>query len=64
MCACPGSALSPATASAEVVLTVSRTVLTPADLADPQLLVESRGALDELTQILGLGGGFYPFQRG
>ena len=37
--------------------------LTPADLADPQLLVESRGALDELTQILGLGGGFYPFQR-
>ncbi|QYF87539.1 N-succinylarginine dihydrolase [Brevundimonas sp. PAMC22021] len=38
--------------------------LTPADLADPQLLVESRGALDELTQILGLGGGFYPFQRG
>ena len=38
--------------------------LSPADLADPQLLVESRGALDELTQILGLGGGFYPFQRG
>ena len=38
--------------------------LTPADLADPQLLVESRGALDELTQILSLGGGFYPFQRG
>lgn len=37
--------------------------LAPADLADPQLLVESRGALDELTQILGLGGGFYPFQR-
>ncbi|URI15902.1 N-succinylarginine dihydrolase [Brevundimonas albigilva] len=37
--------------------------LAPAHLADPQLLVESRGALDELTQILGLGGGFYPFQR-
>jgi succinylarginine dihydrolase len=28
--------------------------LTPADLADPQLLVESREALDELTKILGL----------
>ena len=40
-----------------------RDVLLPADLADPQLLDESRGALDELTQILGLGGGFYPFQR-
>lgn len=40
-----------------------RDQLRPADLADPQLLAESRGALDELTQILGLGGGFYPFQR-
>lgn len=37
--------------------------LTPADLADPALLDESRGALDELTDILELGGGFYPFQR-
>ncbi|NBB15078.1 N-succinylarginine dihydrolase, partial [Caulobacter sp. SLTY] len=37
--------------------------LLPADLADPSLLVESRTALDELTQILGLGSGFYPFQR-
>ena len=24
---------------------------------------KTRGALDELTQILNLGGGFYPFQR-
>ncbi|KQW79901.1 N-succinylarginine dihydrolase [Brevundimonas sp. Root1279] len=38
--------------------------LSPADLADPALLDESRGALDELTSILGLGSGFYPFQRG
>ncbi len=33
-----------------------------ADLADPQLLDESRAALDELTQILGLGS-LYEFQR-
>ncbi len=33
-----------------------------ADLADPALLRESRGALDELTQILGLGS-LYDFQR-
>ncbi len=33
-----------------------------ADLADPALLNESRGALDELTQILGLGS-LYDFQR-
>lgn len=32
------------------------------DLADPQLLIESRMALDELTQILGLGS-VYHFQR-
>lgn len=38
--------------------------LVPRDLADPALLDETRGALDELTAILGLGGGFYPFQRG
>lgn len=37
--------------------------LTPADLADPALLAESRAALDELTAILNLGAGFYPFQR-
>lgn len=40
-----------------------RDTLSPADLADPALLDESRGALDELTSILGLGSGFYPFQR-
>ena len=40
-----------------------RDSLAPADLADPQLLAESRGALDELTDILELGSGFYPFQR-
>ncbi len=34
------------------------------DLADPQLLQESRGALDALTQILELGSDFYAFQRG
>jgi succinylarginine dihydrolase len=33
------------------------------DLADPALLDESRTALDELTGLLGLGAGFYPFQR-
>lgn len=32
------------------------------DLADPKLLMESRCALDELTQILNLGS-VYPFQR-
>jgi succinylarginine dihydrolase len=32
------------------------------DLADPQLLTEVRTALDELTNILGLGP-IYPFQR-
>ncbi|TAM04378.1 MAG: N-succinylarginine dihydrolase [Paraburkholderia sp.] len=36
--------------------------LAPQDLADPMLLVESRTALDELTQILGLGS-LYDFQR-
>ncbi|MDR6677719.1 N-succinylarginine dihydrolase [Pseudomonas oryzihabitans] len=35
--------------------------LDPADLADPQLLGEVRTALDELTQLLGLGS-VYPFQ--
>jgi len=36
--------------------------LAPADLTDPLLLIESRTALDELTQILGLGS-LYDFQR-
>jgi succinylarginine dihydrolase len=40
-----------------------RETLAPADLADPQLLTESRGALDQLTAILNLGSDFYPFQR-
>ena len=40
-----------------------RDSLTAADLADPALLDETRAALDALTGILGLGGGFYPFQR-
>ena len=39
-----------------------RTELGENDLPDPQLLVESRTALDELTQILNLGS-VYPFQR-
>ncbi|MFM1821966.1 MAG: N-succinylarginine dihydrolase [Planctomycetota bacterium] len=39
-----------------------RDALTPADLADPALLRESRDALDELTRILGLGA-VYDFQR-
>lgn len=39
-----------------------RDELSTADLADPQLLIESREALDELTQILQLGS-VYPFQR-
>jgi succinylarginine dihydrolase len=37
--------------------------LAPADLADPALIAETRGALDELTGLLKLGSGFYPFQR-
>ncbi|MEO3878506.1 N-succinylarginine dihydrolase [Rheinheimera fenheensis] len=40
-----------------------RDEISEADLADPQLLQESRTALDELTQILNLGS-VYPFQRG
>ena len=39
-----------------------RDEITEADLADPQLLQESRRALDELTQILNLGS-VYPFQQ-
>ncbi|MGD8106221.1 N-succinylarginine dihydrolase [Pantoea sp. FN0302] len=36
--------------------------LTQADLADPQLLIEGREALDELTRLLDLGS-VYPFQQ-
>ena len=36
--------------------------LSVADLADPQLVLESRTALDELTQIMKLGS-VYQFQR-
>ncbi len=39
-----------------------RDKLTEADLEDPQLVIESRSALDELTQILKLGS-VYQFQR-
>ncbi len=39
-----------------------RDSLVEKDLADPQLLIESRTALDELTQILDLGS-VYPFQQ-
>lgn len=38
-----------------------REKLKPDELADPKLLEESRRALDELTQLLGLGS-IYPFQ--
>ena len=41
-----------------------RETLSPDDLRDPLLLQESFAALDALTVLLGLGGGFYPFQRG
>ena len=40
-----------------------RDVLSVDDLCDPQLLNESRTALDELTQIMKLGS-VYPFQQG
>ncbi len=39
-----------------------RETLSPADLADPSLLEESRAALDELTRLLGTGP-IYEFQR-
>jgi succinylarginine dihydrolase len=39
-----------------------RDALAPEDLCDPKLLVESRAALDELTQILKLGS-IYDFQK-
>jgi len=40
-----------------------RDSLAPEDLRDPALIDETRRALDALTQILGLGSDFYPFQR-
>lgn len=40
-----------------------REVLAPDDLRDPALVDETQAALDALTQILPLGGDFYPFQR-
>jgi len=46
----------------ELIQKYYRDRLVPGDLADPQLLEESRRALDELTKILGLGS-IYPFQR-
>ena len=39
-----------------------RDTLHVSDLSDPQLLIESRTALDELTQLLHLGS-VYPFQQ-
>jgi succinylarginine dihydrolase len=39
-----------------------RDSLLEADLADPQLLIETRTALDELTQIMQLGS-VYDFQK-
>jgi succinylarginine dihydrolase len=39
-----------------------RDTLAPGDLADPALLEESRRALDELTELLGVGP-LYDFQR-
>ena len=39
-----------------------RDVLSMDDLRDPQLIIESRKALDQLTQILHLGS-IYPFQK-
>ena len=40
-----------------------REQLSPEDLLDPSLMEESFVALDALTKIMGLGDGFYPFQR-
>jgi len=40
-----------------------REELSPADLGDPALVGEVQTALDHLTRVLPLGGGFYPFQR-
>jgi succinylarginine dihydrolase len=40
-----------------------REELPAADIVDPALMLESRTALDELTELMGLGS-VYPFQRG
>ncbi len=40
-----------------------REQMTPDDLRDPNLIAETQTALDALTQILPLGGDFYPFQH-
>lgn len=40
-----------------------RESLAPEDTRDPSLMTESFAALDELTNIMDLGTGFYPFQR-
>ena len=40
-----------------------RDELLPEDLLDPQLILETRIALDELTGLMGLGSDYYPFQR-
>ncbi len=45
------------------VKTHYREELAPGDLGDPTLVGETQRALDELTRILPLGAGFYPFQR-
>jgi len=44
------------------VKTHYRDRLRPMDLLDPQLLIEARTALDELTRIVGLGN-IYEFQK-
>ena len=41
-----------------------REQLSPEDLRDPSIMEESFTSLDVLTQIMGLGSDFYPFQRG
>ncbi len=60
----PGSWIDPARHAALVdwVDTHYREELSAADLADPQLLGETREALDALTTLLGLGS-IYEFQR-
>jgi succinylarginine dihydrolase len=40
-----------------------REELAPEDLGDPDLIEETRAALDELSRILPLGSDYYPFQR-
>ena len=40
-----------------------RESLAPEDIRDPAIMTESFTALDELTKVMNLGSGFYPFQR-